>query len=43
MMDHLSPGVEALVELEHKTIVASYGWGKQNGQWGKAWRGEDFV
>lgn len=27
MMDHLSPGVEALVELEHKTIVEKYGVG----------------
>lgn len=27
MMDHLSPGVEALVELEHKTIVDKYGDG----------------
>ena len=27
MMDHLSPGVDALVELEHKTIVEKYGEG----------------
>ena len=27
MMDHLSPGVNALVELEHKTIVDKYGEG----------------
>lgn len=27
MMDHLSPGVDALVELEHKTIVDKYGVG----------------
>lgn len=27
MMDHLSPGVDALVELEHKTIVQKYGEG----------------
>ena len=26
-MDHLLPGVEALVELEHKTIVDKYGKG----------------
>lgn len=27
VMDHLSPGVDALVELEHKTIVQKYGEG----------------
>ena len=27
MMDHLLPGVNALVELEHKTIVGKYGVG----------------
>lgn len=27
MMNHLSPGVDALVELEHKTIVDKYGVG----------------
>ena len=27
MMDHLSPGVDALVELEHKTIVEKWGEG----------------
>lgn len=27
MMDHLSPGVDALVDLEHKTIVEKYGVG----------------
>lgn len=26
-MDHLSPGVDALVDLEHKTIVDKYGNG----------------
>ena len=26
-MDHLSPGVDALVELEHKTIVQKWGEG----------------
>lgn len=35
-MDHLSPGVEALVDLEHKTIVDKYGNGYHSAHEGHA-------
>lgn len=36
MMDHLSHGVEALVELEHKTIVDKHGAGYHSAHEGYA-------